>query len=330
MTDFIKTKWWILVIAAVVLIAGSVFLFVHPYGEWTTDKAATCTEDGVSVRKCKICGRKETQPIKAAGHQYSEWSVKQEATCTEDGTLMRICSVCKNEDTKVAPAKGHKFDSWKTVKTSTCKVTGVKEHTCKVCGEKEKEDIALAKHTYKDSVAVAATCTKDGTMKHTCKVCGDSYTDTIKCTGHKWKDATCTSPKKCSVCGKTEGSALGHDYSSTTYDCSRCGAKQYSFSQSFPWTAVGNDASCVIESASLYKNVASIAGKKTFDKDGPFGTNSISIMAIIYDENGSVVCSGTELVFEKIVGESFVIGVHLCYLDQDPTKRYTVTLRTEY
>lgn len=44
---------------------------------------------------------------------------------------------------------------------------------------------------------------------------------------HNWIDATCTSPKTCSECGKTEGEALGHNWIDATYDapktCSRCG-----------------------------------------------------------------------------------------------------------
>ncbi|MCR5138426.1 MAG: FHA domain-containing protein [Oscillospiraceae bacterium] len=46
---------------------------------------------------------------------------------------------------------------------------------------------------------------------------------------HVWTDATCTEPKTCSLCGETEGEALGHDYGSTTFfktgTCSRCGEK---------------------------------------------------------------------------------------------------------
>lgn len=30
------------------------------------------------------------------------------------------------------------------------------------------------------------------------------------CCDHKWVDATCTEPKTCTVCGETEGEALGH------------------------------------------------------------------------------------------------------------------------
>ena len=46
--------------------------------------------------------------------------------------------------------------------------------------------------------------------------------------GHTWVEATCTEPKTCSVCGATEGEALGHDWSENTPNyhqpktCSRC------------------------------------------------------------------------------------------------------------
>ena len=44
---------------------------------------------------------------------------------------------------------------------------------------------------------------------------------------HMWIDATCTTPKECSRCGKTEGKALGHSWISATCTspqrCSQCG-----------------------------------------------------------------------------------------------------------
>ncbi|MBE6908098.1 MAG: hypothetical protein E7474_00615 [Ruminococcaceae bacterium] len=38
---------------------------------------------------------------------------------------------------------------------------------------------------------------------------------------HKWQAADCTTPKTCTVCGKTEGEALGHDFVDNV--CTRCG-----------------------------------------------------------------------------------------------------------
>lgn len=46
---------------------------------------------------------------------------------------------------------------------------------------------------------------------------------------HSWKSATCTAPKTCTKCGKTEGGAKGHSWKSATCTsakaCSSCGAK---------------------------------------------------------------------------------------------------------
>ena len=40
---------------------------------------------------------------------------------------------------------------------------------------------------------------------------------------HTWNDATCTAPKTCSVCGETEGSALGHAFDNDQDGtCNRC------------------------------------------------------------------------------------------------------------
>jgi hypothetical protein len=67
---------------------------------------------------------------------------------------------------------------------------------------------------------VEATCTEAST----CSLCGKTEGEAL---GHDWKDATCTEPKTCSRCGKTEGEALGHDWKDATCTepktCSRCG-----------------------------------------------------------------------------------------------------------
>ena len=47
---------------------------------------------------------------------------------------------------------------------------------------------------------------------------------------HEWQDATCTEPQTCTICGATEGEALGHDWQEATCTdpetCSRCGETQ--------------------------------------------------------------------------------------------------------
>ena len=76
----------------------------------------------------------------------------------------------------------HEFGAWKTTKQPTCTQQGIEEREC---------------------------------------ACGEKQTQYIPTTDHNWTLATCTSPKTCSLCGKTEGSALGHNYINRV--CSRCG-----------------------------------------------------------------------------------------------------------
>ena len=61
-----------------------------------------------------------------------------------------------------------------------------------------------------------------------CNLCGETR-DSM----HSWKDADCVTPKTCTVCQKTEGSALGHEWTTPDVDqcevqsiCSRCGATE--------------------------------------------------------------------------------------------------------
>ena len=70
---------------------------------------------------------------------------------------------------------------------------------------------------------VDATCT----LPKTCSECGKTEGEPL---GHDWADATCTEPKTCKVCGATEGEPLGHHWlAATCYDpliCKVCGVKK--------------------------------------------------------------------------------------------------------
>lgn len=72
---------------------------------------------------------------------------------------------------------------------------------------------------------------------------------------HEWLDATCTTPKICKLCGKTDGKALGHNYTemsrvepdcttngSINYACERCG---HSYVETIP--AKGHTESVAVE-----------------------------------------------------------------------------------
>lgn len=77
-------------------------------------------------------------------------------------------------------------------------------------------------HSYSSKVTTAATCGKEGVKTFTCS-CGHSYTEKIAATGqHSWQSATCTTPKTCNNCGKTEGTTSNHNYDNNG-TCTKCG-----------------------------------------------------------------------------------------------------------
>lgn len=97
--------------------------------------------------------------------------------------------------------------------------------------------------------ADGATCTADGNYEYWyCAGCGKYFEDEdgkteveyteviIPAAGHSWTAASCQSSRSCSVCGFSDGEALGHDFSEYIFDdnatctadgtqtatCSRC------------------------------------------------------------------------------------------------------------
>ena len=79
-----------------------------------------------------------------------------------------------------------------------------------------------------------ASCNKS--CEHVYDDCADiecNLCDETRDSMHTWVNADCDNPKTCSVCGKIEGSALGHEWTTPDVDqcevqstCSRCGATE--------------------------------------------------------------------------------------------------------
>lgn len=184
-------------------------------------------------------------------------------------------------------------------------------------------------HYYTSEITKKATCGATGVETFTCN-CGSSYTEVIPATNwHDWKSATCTEPKKCTICGKTEGNANGHNYNSS-HKCYSCGQIDPSVNQIL--------SKCSLELPSLPKTVsyynynnklhssvevtaisyefeyygdgkvtltAKFSGKKTYDYRGSGQSDSVNIGWKLYDPNGNVFRTGTLYSPSIAVGESF-------------------------
>lgn len=187
-------------------------------------------------------------------HQWSEWQVSKAATCTQDGINIRVCDDCGESQSIPVSATGHTWSAWNTTKEATCTVNGSKERSC-ACGEKE--------------------------------------TDTIVAS-HAWKDATCTEEKKCSKCGLTDGSALGHTCSIGT--CTRCNTTiQPTVNLPSPPMTVWWHDNCSMKITELsYKFdssgnlIISFSGEKTYGKDSAY----IAFNYKVLDEDGYVLYTG--------------------------------------
>ena len=71
----------------------------HTFGNWTTTKAATCTENGERKTTCTVCGYKKTEVSGKAEHSFGDYVSNNDATTEADGTKTRECSVCGYKDT---------------------------------------------------------------------------------------------------------------------------------------------------------------------------------------------------------------------------------------
>ena len=88
----------------------------HSFGNWTTTKAATCTETGVMTRVCANCGKTETQGITAKGHSWAKDKTVAPTLSAEGYTTYK----CKNcQTTKKGDIKA------KLVNISGAKIGGV-------------------------------------------------------------------------------------------------------------------------------------------------------------------------------------------------------------
>ena len=156
------------------------------------------------------------------------------ATCQHKA----ICDVCNVEYGALAahnPASGWTNDAsghWHACQTAGCtEKCGFAAHTpdheghateeyaikCTVCGYVIEAQLGHT-HVFDKEVATDAykasdaTCTAKATYYKSCD-CGEKGTETFEygeLAEHNWNPATCTAPKTCSVCGATEGDALGH------------------------------------------------------------------------------------------------------------------------
>ncbi len=187
----------------------------HEYDEMIIRKSA-CTEDGVKVYTCLICGDGYSETIPAAGHTEGEWEIIFPADIGKEGLEQKKCAVCGEiieertipalpensadvvpESSSTVPpvdntALPEENSTSSTVDdTPTTSEPAAEETTTKASEPESFTQSAPQEHTSEnphvhDYVATIteSTCTKNGFAVYTCSVCGDSYTEIIPAKGH--------------------------------------------------------------------------------------------------------------------------------------------------
>lgn len=194
----------------------------HSFGEGTTIKELTCTQDGEIDYKCSKCGYIKKEITKATGHEWGEWQTTLAQTCTTDGKEERTCAKCSEKEERTLKATGHEWGEWQTTLVQTCTTDGKEERTCSKCSEKEERTLKATGHKSETVGAKAPTCKEDGyTGDEVCKVCHETLnkgTTIPKTDSHEWgkwttvRESTCTEKgeqsRKCAVCGEEEIESL--------------------------------------------------------------------------------------------------------------------------
>ena len=108
-------------------------LFLNHNYAFTSEKPATCYENGVKNYICTYCKATHSETI-MAGHDF-QWVVVKKATCTEEGEKEYKCTRCnyvkKTESIKKNPHVSS--GKWITVETKNCFTKGKKVIRCKNC-----------------------------------------------------------------------------------------------------------------------------------------------------------------------------------------------------
>ena len=219
----------------------------------STEKAATCKEEGLLVTTCALCDYRTETTLPMLQHGWGKW-VKVDATNDTDGSWTRTCSNGCTE-TVVIPKGGHNLvEDAAAYRAPTCTDKGERVYKCTNhtnCSVKVTVTLEKVQHALVTE-SETATCEKGGFVRVYCSNCDYKLVDmTIGKLAHNDEiietvPATCETAGyttfKCKDCGRgfsrLDAQPTGHKYVNdgtivttpatcetagyTTYNCDNC------------------------------------------------------------------------------------------------------------
>ncbi len=114
----------------------------HSWGNGTTTKAPTCTEEGQKSYTCSKCSKAKTEAVEAMGHDYS--SEITAPTCTEQGYTTYTCARCDHTHVDdYTDVIDHSWDNGVVTKEPTETAVGERLYTCGSCGLTRTDEIPV-------------------------------------------------------------------------------------------------------------------------------------------------------------------------------------------
>lgn len=138
----------------------------HTYGDYVISVNPTLTKEGVLVRKCEVCDKKETKSLSKLS-DTTVWTLKEqvEASCKEEGSA--TYTSVYGDVTITLEKTAHSFGAWTITNEPTMDEQGKAKHTCS-CGRVEEESIpALSDKVWTLVTKVESTCEKEGSATYT-------------------------------------------------------------------------------------------------------------------------------------------------------------------
>lgn len=222
---------------------SKILIHKHEYKVSST-VAATCTSAGSETYKCVNCEETYMKSIDKLAHTYSVVT-STDATCNATGSKTYKCAGCDHTYSETVAKLTHKYEVVAS-QDPTCQKEGYVTHKCSLCSDEYTETKGMVSHDTILASTTDSTCTAVGAKNYKCKNCSYTYSEEIAKKSHNYSAATCTTPKTCGMCGKTDGQKLGH---SNTLICTRCGESTF---ETVKYTGKGNQ---------YYRNISFPAGQ---------------------------------------------------------------------
>ncbi len=103
----------IMLLFALVACNGNKDDHTHDWGEWETVTKATCTEDGVAERVCKLdASHTEKKAIDKTGHAWGDGEITTKPTEDADGVKTFTCANCGETKTETVAFKVMSYDEY--------------------------------------------------------------------------------------------------------------------------------------------------------------------------------------------------------------------------